>query len=175
MKSETERIAMLKELIPSLSNDVICTLRDMNFFKAPASTKYHNNYEGGLFDHSYNVAKALRSLTDNNSLKWQRKDSPEIVGMFHDLCKTDQYVFDGTEWTYLPNTLYKGHGDKSVLMLAPLMNLTAEEVACITYHQGAFTDKEKWNDYTRAIRFYNNVLWTHQADMIASQIWEVEQ
>ena len=38
------------------------------------------------------------------------------------------------------------------------------------YHMGAFTDKEEWQDYTRAIHRYPNVLWTHQADMIAAHI-----
>jgi hypothetical protein len=41
---------------------------------------------------------------------------------------------------------------------------------CIRYHMGAFTDKSEWNDYTRAVRNYPNVLWTHQADMLASQV-----
>lgn len=35
---------------------------------------------------------------------------------------------------------------------------------------GAFTDKSEWNDYTRAVNLYPNVLWTHQADMLASHV-----
>ena len=30
--------------------------------------------------------------------------------------------------------------------------------------------KSEWNDYTRAVRNYPNVLWTHQADMLASHV-----
>ena len=45
-----------------------------------------------------------------------------------------------------------------------------EEIACIRYHMGAFTDKSEWNDYTRAVKAYPNVLWTHQADMLASHV-----
>lgn len=49
------------------------------------------------------------------------------------------------------------------------------EAACIRYHMGAFNDKSyEWNDYTRAIHKYPNVLWTHHADMIATHIMEVE-
>jgi len=33
------------------------------FFTAPASTKYHGAYEGGLFDHSYEVTLCLLELT----------------------------------------------------------------------------------------------------------------
>lgn len=50
------------------------------------------------------------------------------------------------------------------------MTLTDEEIMCIRYHMGAFTDKSEWNDYTRAVRNYPNVLWTHQADMLASHV-----
>ena len=31
-------------------------------------------------------------------------------------------------------------------------------------------DKSEWNDYTRAVHKYTNVLWTHQADMLASHV-----
>lgn len=44
------------------------------------------------------------------------------------------------------------------------------KIMCIRYHMGAFTDKSEWNDYTRAVRQYPNVLWTHQADMLASHV-----
>ena len=42
---------------------------------------------------------------------------------------------------------------------------------CIRYHMGAFTEKEEWRLYTRAVNQFPNVLWTHQADMIASHIY----
>lgn len=48
--------------------------------------------------------------------------------------------------------------------------LTVEEIMCIRYHMGAFCDKSEWNDYTRAVHKYTNVLWTHQADMLASHV-----
>lgn len=208
------------------------------FTTAPASTKYHGSYAGGLLDHSINVMYTLCKLTENNHLSWKRPESPIIIGLFHDICKSDQYVcmnddvnklvhgygcpytksrghFYGVpdnyrcdnperdiknlicnnfecpnyvresdrnnayykqniEFEYNNETLLKGHGDKSVMMLASLMQLTEEEVACIRYHMGAFTNKEEWNDYTRAIHMYPNVLWTHQADMIATHIMEVQ-
>ena len=74
------------------------------FYCAPASTKYHGNYAGGLFDHSFTVMNFLVELSAKNNLKWQRAESPFIVGMFHDLCKIDSYrhpvsggIFDGNE------------------------------------------------------------------------------
>lgn len=67
------------------------SLCDDGFFTAPASRKYHGNYEGGLFDHSFHVTNTLLGLTEDCGLFWQRKESPYIVGMFHDLCKSDLY------------------------------------------------------------------------------------
>ena len=66
-------------------------LKSDGFFTAPASTKYHGAYEGGLFEHSLNVTNSLVELTKQNSLTWGRPESPYIIGMFHDICKQDQY------------------------------------------------------------------------------------
>lgn len=115
------------------------------------------------------------------------------MSMFHDLCKIDQYIpqYELREelkpaplnnpksttfvktlcgYEYNPDTLLKGHGDKSVMFLSQFYTLTDEEIMCIRYHMGAFTDKSEWNYYTRAVRNYPNVLWTHQADMLASHV-----
>ena len=152
------------------------------FFTAPASTKYHGAYEGGLFDHSFEVAQLLVQLTEDCHLVWANNRSPYIIGMFHDLCKIDQYrhpimgdlrvngvvKVEDRSWEYNPDTLLKGHGDKSVMLLSQFYTLTEEEIACIRYHMGAFTDKAEWDDYTRSVKLHPNVLWTHHADMLAS-------
>lgn len=172
-----DRMNLFKQVMsPYVSNEFGQWLCDNGFFTAPASTKYHGNYEGGLFDHSFCVMNILVELSAKNDLKWQREASPFVIGMFHDLCKIDQYkvnrpeTIDEPPYVYNTNTLLKGHGDKSVMMIASHLQLTEEEVMCIRYHMGAFTDKEEWNDYTRAVHRYPNVLWTHHADMIASHI-----
>lgn len=152
--------------------DIICAkLLKLGFFAAPASTKFHGSYEGGLFDHSAVVTSHLVQITDSMKLKWDREESPYIVGLFHDLCKADNYCrSDDSEWVKNDAVLLKGHGDKSVMLLSTIMSLTEEEVACIRYHMGAFTDKEEWRDYTRAVNMYPNVLWTHTADMLAAHV-----
>lgn len=136
-----------------------------------------------MFDHSYMVARYLKKLTEECRLDWQNPRSPLLVGMFHDLCKMDNYqhpviaetlggeeIRDDYKWEYATDTLLKGHGDKSVMVLAQYFKLTEEEIMCIRYHMGAFCDKSEWNDYTRAVHKYTNVLWTHQADMLASHV-----
>ena len=147
-------------------------LKNAGFFTLPASTKFHGAKDGGLYAHSLAVAETLLTLTTRNNLKWSRPGSPVIVGLFHDLCKLEAYERAPGGWMHTDTSkhLYTGHGDKSVLMLAPWMQLTAEEVACIRWHMGAFDEKDQWSHYTAAIHQFPNVLWTHQADMIAAHI-----
>lgn len=161
-------------------------LRIEGFFNAPASTKYHGAFEGGLFEHSLAVTEKLLSMTEELNLKWEYERSPIIVGMFHDLCKIDLYkkIVDvegvtmfGEEiptgekyhFEHRNDSLFSGRGDKSVMMLASWMHLTEEEILCIRYHMGAF-DKDSWDYYNRAIEKYETVLWTHAADMYASKV-----
>ena len=160
--------------------EFLCT--NSGFMTAPASTKYHGNYPGGLFDHSYAMANTLFELTTNNNLVWQRPESPLIVGLFHDLCKCDQYIkvlgnsdtpdiqyTSSYHYEYNSKLLLKGHGDKSVMILSQFMRLTEEEVLCIRYHMGAY-EKDDWEGFDLAIRKFPTVLWTHTADMIASKV-----
>ena len=162
-------------------------LKTGGFFTAPASTKYHGVYEGGLYDHSRAVTKRLIDITDKMELKWQRPESPFIVGMFHDLCKCDQYkavIQQGlvnedangvkefgikTAYEYNNDLLLKGHGEKSVMILSQFMTLTEEEMLCIRYHMGAYKTDE-WLQFDLAIKRHENVLWCHQADQLASKV-----
>lgn len=159
-----------------ISEEFFEFLKKSKFFVLPASVGHHNNRESGLLDHSMAVAETLLVLTERNHLQWSRKQSPVIIGLFHDLCKTEAYE-EGPDclsqpWRYAEprNQLYTGHGEKSVLMLAPWFQLTPEEVACIRWHMGAFDEKDNWSHYTAAVRQFPTVLWTHQADMIAAHI-----
>ena len=154
--------------VKRLANDLF----RMGFFIAPASTKYHGAYPGGLFDHSFAVTKNLLRLTKSMNLKWEREESPYLVGMLHDLCKYDQYsaTADGNyEW--VKDLPLPGHGEKSIILAHQLgVYLTEEEMLAIRWHMGAFDDKANWNCYGNAIRQYPNVLWAHTADMMASHI-----
>lgn len=152
--------------------DIVRRLDKMGFFDAPASINHHGAYSGALFDHSLAVTGALLDYTDKMGLTWGDARSPYIVGMFHDLCKCDNYkVVDG-KWKYNPDMILPGHGEKSIIMLqniAPYA-LTDEEIACIRWHMGAFDDRNNWEYYTRAVAKFPNVMYTHAADMAAAYI-----
>ena len=120
------------------------------------------------------VTQSLVCLTKKLGLKWDRPQSPYLVGMFHDLCKCDQYVQkdDGT-FDYQKNLPLIGHGDKSVIIAQQIMTLTEEEVLCIRWHMGAYDDRDVWNNLGAAIESHPNVLFTHTADMMASRIFKI--
>lgn len=42
---------------------------------------------------------------------------------------------------------------------------------CIRWHMGAFDEKENWRLYTNAVNNFENVLWVHHADMMASNVY----
>ncbi len=190
MKEMIKRMNQFSRTKPGCVTDSLTDyLLSQGFFLSPASTKYHGNYEGGLYDHSTNVADRLMWMTENLNLQWQRKESPWIVGMFHDLCKIDEYikvvdeegqVMMGTDevkgeeahFEYASDVLLKGHGDKSIMLLSQFITLTEEEILCIRYHMGAY-NRDDWEGYDKAIRKYPNVLFTHTADMYASKVLEL--
>lgn len=163
-------------------------LINMGFFIKPASISFHGQQSGDLFRHSFAVADVLIDMTEKFDVEWERPQSPFIVGMFHDVCKMDDYmdenasdiVMMGTgspvsknpKWVKNPEKLLKGHGDKSVMMLSQWINLTEEEMLCIRYHMGAYQTDE-WQEWDRAIRKYETVLWTHTANMYASKVMDI--
>lgn len=182
MTTENRKEQYLHFMPISLTDIPLVTwLENAGFFEMPASIKYHGNYTGGLFDHSFAVATALVDLTKRLELKWEREESPYIVGMFHDLCKTKCYCLE-TEafvenylgekhWKHRDDVLMPDHGALSVILAESIIRLTNEEIACIRWHMGAFEkDLKLWDYYGRAIEQYPNVLYSHTADMIASRI-----
>lgn len=166
-----KNLALEYGLDPLVVDMMLYKLDRMGFFKAPASTKYHGNYEGGLFDHSLAVTESLIELTNKLELEWWNSSSPFIVGMFHDLCKCDCYRKDADGWHHEETTI-PGHGDKSVIKAFQIFpGLNDEEIHCIRWHMGAYEkDPSMWNIYGKAIEKYPNVLWTHTADMMAARI-----
>lgn len=170
--NKEERILKYNDFMRGKGGIPAKILDKLRFFDAPASTKYHGAYEGGLFDHSLAVAEELVKLTENLGLMWESANSPYIVGMYHDLCKCDEYIWDEEEENFKVNRskLIPGHGGKSVIVAQRHLILTEEEIVAIRWHMGAFDDKEMWQYYGKAVEKFPNVLYTHTADMIASKI-----
>lgn len=164
-----------------LANHLSVIVDGTDYFEAPASTKYHGAFPGGLFKHSFAVAQYLMHFTEAEHLKWERPCSPLLIGLFHDFCKIGAYRIVGThedDNSKGPEPIYAhvdgvagfgGHGADSLCKLLLEIPLTREEALCIRWHMGAY-ETDKWNEFEAAIKVCPNVLWTHHADMCVSKI-----
>lgn len=188
-----QRMNLFTEAAPALilnNKPLMNFLTNGGYFEAPASTRFHGAYAGGLFDHSYNVYMALSRMSEALNLEWSRPESPFIVGMFHDLCKIDAYrevVDDEGEMMFgeddprgrkvhfeHADPILKGHAVKSIMLLSQFITLNPDELYSIRFHMGAY-EKDDWNEYGKIMKKYPVVLHTHTADMVASHIMEVEE
>lgn len=159
-----------------------------DFFTAPASTRYHGNYSGGLLEHSLNVYDCLcdylsrSKVRDEYGLEYS-DETIAIVALLHDLCKMNVYKGsfrnvkgeDGT-WRQVPSynfedTLPYGHGEKSVYIISGFMRLTREEAFAIRYHMG-FSGEENKNTVGNALGMFPLALAVNIADMEATFLVE---
>jgi len=132
-------------------------VNETDFFTAPASSRYHNNHEGGLYEHSMNVlnyAKELYLTSKKLDPTFPDLSAESIIicALHHDLCKVNFYGIetawtkDGYKWleyeTYkagLKNKLPIGHGEKSVMCLMKQgFELTDDEMLAIRWHMGPY-------------------------------------
>ena len=76
--------------------DLLAWLGTTDFFEAPASTRFHGAYPGGLVEHSLNVYYALLG---QSTIREYGGESVAVVALLHDVCKTGYYRRSGTEST----------------------------------------------------------------------------
>ena len=64
-----EFLALLRSVDREGMDELINFIEKSDFFKAPASTRFHGSYEGGLLEHSLNVYKLLCDKVKNCSIE----------------------------------------------------------------------------------------------------------
>lgn len=87
--------------------DLMNYIRKSDFYKAPASTRFHLSCEAGLLQHSLNVYDALIGrlvdVTETDEMAYQvagktvasfKKETLALVALLHDLCKTNFYTIE---------------------------------------------------------------------------------
>ena len=138
---------------------VLAKLAELGFYEAPASTKFHLAYKGGLLEHSLNVYHAALALREQ-AIKFRPEletalpqDSVAICTLLHDTCKADIYkdtILNRKNafgiWEKYPGYsvdynagLPLGHGEKSVIMLLSWgLELKPEEMLAIRWHMTAW-------------------------------------
>ncbi len=155
-----------------------------DFFTAPASTRFHAAYEGGLLAHSFNVYNVLISKHYDPST--DDLESFTIVSLLHDLCKAGFYTLsyrnaknERGEWEKVPfytvdDRFPYGHGEKSVFLIERFMHLKNEEAVAIRWHMGGFDEAVRGGSFALANAFsmYPLAVKLHLADLEASYLYE---
>ena len=78
------------------SAELLAWLGESDFFTAPASTKFHLAEPEGLCIHSIHVYERLRAIYSEEKklpLTPEEEEKLAVVGLLHDVCKTDFSVF----------------------------------------------------------------------------------
>ena len=181
-----EFIQLLKSTNREGIDNLISFLEKTDFFTAPASTRFHGDYEGGLLEHSMKVYELLCEKVKNASIDVKvSQDTLIIVGLLHDICKVNFYKVDYRNaknemgvWEKVPyytvdDTIQYGHGEKSVMMLTEYIKLTSEEKYAIRWHMGFTEPKELYNTLGQAFKKYPLALLIHEADLEATYFFDI--
>ena len=155
-----------------------------DFFEAPASTKYHGSFVGGLCLHSLNVYDNLVKLVESQNLSYS-SDTLKIVALLHDLSKANLYERyiknvknDVTgEWEKVPEYkvrdsenrfIYGNHEQNSEYMARSFFDLTLEESTAILHHHAGKSWDSAQDDIGTLYNKYTLALLLHLADMLAT-------
>jgi hypothetical protein len=190
-KSQEEFIKIYKENITREGADNLLEYllsSQSDFFVAPASTRYHGAYEGGLCEHSLNVYHCLCDYLSRERTKKvygmnYSSESVALTALLHDVCKLNFYKKERRnrkneygqweEYDYygVDDKLPYGHGEKSVYIVSGFMKLSRPEAFAIRYHMG-FSGTEDKNSIGAAFEMYPLALALSVADMEASYYLE---
>lgn len=177
--------------------ELIKKLESSDFFTAPASTKYHGSFEGGLCAHSISVYYNLKNLITMKGMESTiDPDTILILGLLHDMSKMNFYkkdyrnkkVYSETgskyddggrydwvvEQTYSvisqdERFLFGNHEETSEYMVSQYVPLSyIESAAIINHHAGMSFDSTEIAP--QILQRYSIAALLHIADMLASYI-----
>ena len=153
-----------------------------DFYTAPASTRYHNCVEGGLFAHTKEVYNCALKLLECDNFSGVSLPSLTSAALIHDWCKIGLYekyeanVFDNDiqQWVTQPRYRHKesnhpfGHGETSMYLGARILNIREEEALAVRWHMGKWYTPDAYNnDLEYANRVVPLVLLIQFADALA--------
>lgn len=179
-----EFIALLKSVNREGMENLLNFLEKSDFYTAPASTRFHGNFEGGLVEHSMNVYKIFSKKIKDHELN-VNEDTIKIAALLHDICKTNYYKVDYRNaknalgvWEKVPyyaveDTIPYGHGEKSVMMLTEYIKLTNEEKYAIRWHMGFSEPKELYGTLGEAYKKYPIALLLNEADLESTYFYNI--
>lgn len=179
-------ISLLKTVNREGIEKLLDFIEKTDFYTAPASTRFHGSYEGGLLEHSLKVYEILLHKVKNSVKQIEvSEDTIKIVALLHDICKVNYYKVDYRNaknelgvWEKVPyytieDTIPYGHGEKSVMIITEYMKLTSEEKYAIRWHMGYTEPKELYNAIGATYTKYPIALLTHEADLEATYFYNI--
>lgn len=129
-------------------NRIVAWLDETDFFTAPASTRFHESYEGGLLYHTLNVYNQIVDLKKVGKFKKVDIASASLVSLVHDWCKINLYSVykknvknqETGQWeqvdAYNRGSYEFPHGQQSLEVARCFFKFTQEEKLAITHHMG---------------------------------------
>ena len=177
-------IELLKSTNREGIENLLAFLEKTDFYAAPASTKYHGAYKGGLLEHSMKVYEKKKKKIKNEKLD-VKEDTIIISALLHDICKLNFYKVDYRnaknekgEWEKVPyytidDTIPYGHGEKSVMMISEYIKLTNEEKYAIRWHMGFTEPKELYGTIGQAYKKYPLALLLFEADLESTYFYNI--
>ncbi len=179
-------IELLKSTNRQGIDDLINFLEKTDFFEAPASTRFHGDYKGGLVEHSMKVYEIVKEKVKHASIELSVSDDTIIISaLLHDICKANFYKVDYRNaknelgvWEKVPyytidDQIPYGHGEKSVMMASEYIKLTPEEKYAIRWHMGFTEPKEVYSTIGNAYKKYPLALLLFEADLEATYFYNV--
>lgn len=178
-------LEILREVDREGMDKLIDWLKTTDFFTAPASTRFHESYEGGLCEHSLHVYDKFIALQDAFPEVEVSNDSVILCTLLHDLTKANFYEVstrnvkneETGQWEKVPYYTIKdafpmGHGEKSVFLIERFVRLKPKEAIAIRWHMGGFDNAVKGGDYSLsgAYEQYPFAALLHLADMAATYL-----
>lgn len=127
---------------------VVDMLNSSDFFTAPASTRFHESFPGGLLYHTMKVYNQIVDLHKLEKFKNVVYMSMTLVALVHDWCKIGLYKpykrnvknNETGRWeqvdAYERGFTYFTHGHQSLDVAQRFFKLTTEEKLAITHHMG---------------------------------------
>lgn len=204
-KNKEEFISLIRSINREFDKEKLINWLEnkSDFFTAPASTKYHCSYEGGLCEHSLNVYYALRNLNysympeltatpeeiEQGIHKYEYdEDTLKIVGLLHDISKANYYetytknVKDNNgNWQQVQDYkikedrfIYGNDEQNTEFMVSTFIPLTVDEKVALLHKSGGKAFDSNQENIPTIFNKYKLAALLHCADMLSCYILERE-
>lgn len=129
---------------------------ETSWLSSPASTRFHNDFEGGLLCHSVSVTEILLKIKEILAPDID-SESCVVTGILHDVGKVgyagkpyyianpDRQGFGNRVRKYIvnPRVVSMGLAVRSLFLVSQFIQLTEEEAQAIVYHDGQYIEENR--------------------------------